>query len=337
MRTLKKIIAIIVALSLSCMITFSSSAHVVLNGILQGNNANGWVVDRFGHLNHSSPPAFPSFTYRISTPNHPQMTNRVENAIASGANAWRSVVDIRAVTSGGTGTVRFTDPWPSDYPSDAVAGVQASSSPGTHYSTFTMHLNPNLAASINSTNMAHEFGHVIGLNDLGIDFDNNNNHMQMWEFNRTNIMYYNNSATATSPTFFDRSGASVVMGRHTTHYWHTTHWVFKSNVNGKVRNMHRSVCDECNGSRSGHVAAACTYNGNGMRCTVCNFSRNGDVNQDGVRNNNDVVMILDIIAGNLRPTWRQYYFADIDGDGRITMNDVQQLQFFLNNMSSILE
>jgi hypothetical protein len=303
----------------------TSSAHPNLNGIIAGENSNGWIQNG-AHLNGTS------FSYRIGDKQN--MDPDIVSAIQNGANAWRFVISINEVTTGGLGVVQFMQSY--NFPNNA-AEARISHTNG-HITSFIIALNPNHQQHLKRREiLAHEFGHVIGLNELGVNLTTLVAIPEL-QYNRVNVMYGSTSMTATGPTPRDRGGAMVITGQHSTHYWHMTHYVSKTTtVVGKVRNMHRSVCDECNGSRSGHVAAACTYNGNGMRCTVCNFSRNGDANQDGRRDMNDWFFITDIAAGRLNPTWRQYYFADIDGDGRITMNDAQQLQFFLNNMSSILE
>lgn len=64
---------------------------------------------------------------------------------------------------------------------------------------------------------------------------------------------------------------------------------------------------------------------------INNYRVVGDVNKDGLINEEDSNLILDISLGKVEPDANMKYRADIDGDGQVTIKDVRQLLNQINN------
>jgi len=60
----------------------------------------------------------------------------------------------------------------------------------------------------------------------------------------------------------------------------------------------------------------------------------GDVNQDGVLDNNDILRMNKIRLGNVEATNWELFAGDLDGDGTITMDDIELLNAFILRKST---
>ena len=127
--------------------------------------------------------------------------------------------------------------------------------------SWTMKINTELP--VTSTTIAHEFGHVIGLNDL---YDSANSNKLMFGYERR---------TANGLTAYDRRGAEVILGEHPkSNTPHNFEYVYYGTTYGIK--FHAKQCSYCYGFQgSGSTLTgygACTY-GAGSVCTVCGTSR----------------------------------------------------------------
>ena len=329
-----KIIALFAALSIIGMMVFTSSAHNSSSSgtlgliVTWGNKSSISFYPEGNHLNGTS------FTYRIASSSH--MTTSVTNAIINGASSWSPEISISRVTSGGLGTVQFS---PSNFfkPNEpARAAVQQNTS--NHVTTYIIHLNPN--ATITDKIMAHEFGHIIGLDDLGDPDRQPSESDLMRNHTRWKIMWYgdNTFAAGPGPTVRDRIGARLITGQLRCNHSNISprYYTQKStSSNGVVRNMHRPNCGTCWGYQLGSVAAAC--NG-GAQCLVCGTNRNGDANRDGRITMDDVQAILSFAAGASSPitTPTAFYIADVNGNGRVEQADALEIMKFLAGNPSMV-
>ncbi|MCL2036841.1 MAG: dockerin type I repeat-containing protein [Oscillospiraceae bacterium] len=188
---------------------------------------------------------------------------------------------------------------------------------------FTISLNPNRISYIDSSTMAHEFGHVIGLDEVGKPETGNSTLVN--NLNVYNIMYYSEARVAKTPTVRDRGGARVATGQHSTHTFFTMSHPSKGAVqpNGIARNNHRNACADCRGLQFGTPISSCiTFNANGT-CALCHTHRGGDVDRNGIYNIADVLEIQKYLAkmNSMINSWETYYLADANGDGSVTIDD----------------
>jgi hypothetical protein len=317
--------ALITILSIMCMLTFTSSTHLTnATGVISWGNTCGWRTMTF-HISGSS------FTYRIISSNN--MTNSIINAINNGASSWSSVMSITRVTSGGTGTVQFENA--NNFGLDWIAYAEPLKESGQHITSYKIALNPNYAGSITSKVMAHEFGHIIGLDDLGKpshgDTPLARNH------NMGNIMWYTDGTLASAPTSRDRAGARVITGAHTSHTFSARYFPQKATLsNGVVRNRHRRACNSCYGWQFGSAIETCS-NYIGGQCSTCHTYRNGNVTRSGRISIDDTLEILKYLSTQTDhniTTSERYYLADANGDGFITIDDVLEINKYLAGLPS---
>ena len=207
-----------------------------------GGEDVGWSIDEGYHTNGTT------ITYSFSSVD-PYLTNALRSCVTSGASKWSGTVSIINKTDGtGTGTIStFYD---SDSTTVAMFCEPTVDSNG-HLTSWQIKM--NRAYTQSAVVLAHEFGHVIGLNDL------------YEEKNSGKLMFCYTNGSATAPTALDKWGAKVITGVHTTHTWG---YKYHSTVSGV--NKHVRYCTECNGLSG--VVRQCTYNANNV-CTGCGTPR----------------------------------------------------------------
>ncbi len=169
----------------------------------------------------------------------------------TGASKWSAVVTFEETSNSSTsGVIKEYDFERTDVLGE-FTNYHANASTG-HLTAWEIHFNSNPGVEITDITVAHELGHVIGLNDLYIDT------------NRNKLMYFRSDSTATAPTALDLWGARVILGLHTSHTFSQYRiW----GVSGATT-YHVQYCSSCNGNKATHQA--CIYGTNG-RCTVCGF------------------------------------------------------------------
>lgn len=221
-------------------------------GTYVGGEDVGWSIDEDYHTNGTT------ITYSFSSVD-PYLTNALKSYVTGGASKWSGTVSIINKTDGtGAGTIS-TFNQPNSYTVAKFCDYSADSN--GHLTSWKIKM--NRAYTQSAIVLAHEFGHVIGLNDL------------YEEKNAGKLMYGVTSGTATAPTALDKWGAKVITGVHTTHTWG---YKYHSTVSGV--NKHVRYCTECNGLTL--IVRQCTYNANNV-CTGCGTPRgaqpyaNGDI------------------------------------------------------------
>ena len=107
-----------------------------------------------------------------------------------------------------------------------------------------------LITEIPAKEIAHEFGHIIGLKDLYASE------------NTGKLIYWHENYIANSPTASDIWGAKVITGQHISHTW--AYKYHSTTTSGN--NRHVNYCTSCNGI--GVAVATCIYNANNV-CRVC--------------------------------------------------------------------
>jgi hypothetical protein len=339
MKLMNKLIAIVTALSVFLAMPLETSAHQIGSGTVLGDNTNGWITMPEAHLNGTH------FTYNIvigGFGNQPFMPAGVIQAILDGANSWAPTITSSHTmsqnnNSGHFGVVRYVSE--SDILPNRAAEARRTTNNSGHAIAFTVALNPRPQHEVHLMRkeiLAHEFGHVIGLNDLGVNLTTFVAIPEL-RYNRVNVMYGSTSMTATGPTLRDRAGARVITGQHphpnVGHSFvraHATGKSFTTMTNGIRFNQHLWHCSLCYAWQSGtNNPVNCTYNSNGI-CVGpngnngCGTRRNGDVTQTGgVYTVHDAMEILQIASGMISPNWTQYYLADVNGDGQVTNADAE--------------
>lgn len=116
-----------------------------------------------------------------------------------------------------------------------------------HYTKWILKINTYYSPT--NAEIAHEFGHIIGLLDL------------VNSKNKNKLMYYERDRTAKAPASIEIAGGRVCVGMHSTHTWK---YKYYGSVAG---NQHREVCTYCGGVHYG-TTQPCRYNAQG-RCVVC--------------------------------------------------------------------
>lgn len=218
--------------------------HSEYGGLYIGGEDVGWSIDESLHTNGTD------ITYSFDTTDS-YLTSIYKNYTTEGASKWSGIVTISNKTDGtGVGTVKTYY----DGNSGTVARFKsAESNIDGHLTTWTIEM--NRAKNISSTTMAHEFGHVIGLNDL---YESQN---------QNKLMYGYSSRTVSSPTSLDIWGAKVIIGVHSSHTWRYKFYDITS-----TGNRHVNYCASCNGV--GINMLKCTYNINNV-CMLCGTPQAG--------------------------------------------------------------
>lgn len=216
----------------------AQSYHAKYKGYYIGGERVGWSIDERLHTNGTT------ITYSFLT-SDPYLTNLYKGFVTTGASRWRGIVNIVNKTDGsGTGKI-------STY-NDPESGVtahfcEARADRAGHLTSWSIKI--NRAYQISATTLSHEFGHVIGLNDL---YDESNNNKLMYGYSNKVVSY---------PTALDKCGAEVITGVHRSHTW--GYQYYSTNSNG---NIHAKYCTICNGLSL--VKEPCTYNANRV-CSKC--------------------------------------------------------------------
>lgn len=200
--------------------TFNSHYYV-------GGEHIGWSLDESNHTNATH------IKFRFSS----SLNSYYRGIVTTGAGIWSNVVSIGEDASG-IGFVKGNNNMGSFTP---ARFVNYSSNSSGHLTSWTIEVNTATNATVTSYDVAHEFGHVIGLNDLYNDM--------------TLLMFGGLGGTATTATAKDRAGAKVILGSHSSHTWSYQY---------KSLGQHYHVCSVCGGKKTQN----CTYNSNGY-CTKC--------------------------------------------------------------------
>ena len=208
-----------------------------------GGNDIGWIINEEAHTNGNY------IKYKFAT----GVPQTVKNIVAGGAAIWTISSPATAeisMDSAGSGTVIMSDALPSD--KAALTQLICETSTG-HQISWIMYINTDsangTATPLTSKKIAHEFGHVIGLMDIG------------GSSNSGKLMYSGSLASA-SLASIEAKGARLILGRHYSHSWE---YVFYQ-TNSSGNNTHRRRCSYCHGIKYNSVEA-CTYSG-GV-CTKC--------------------------------------------------------------------
>lgn len=207
-------------------------------GYYIGGEDVGWSIDEGYHTYGRI------ITYSFSSTDS-YLTSTYQSYVKNGASKWSGVVKITNETDGsGTGLIStFNDPY-----TGVVAMFCNYEADGSGHLT-TWQLQMNRAYTLSAAVLAHEFGHVIGLNDL------------YQSKNSNKLMYGYTNGTATGPTTSDILGAEVIIGVHSSHTWDYKYWTTNS-----LGNVHIKYCTGCQGLTS--TTGACRY-GSGSTCIVC--------------------------------------------------------------------
>lgn len=207
-------------------------------GYYIGGDNVGWSIDEDFHTNGAS------LTYHFSNSDS-YLSSQYKAYVTNGASKWSGTVTITQKSYGsGTGEIcTFYNASSGVYA--AFDDYKANSS--GHLTSWKIMM--NRARALDSTILAHEFGHAIGLNDL------------YGSQSTGKLMYGYISGTATGPTTSDKWGAKVITGVHSTHTWG-----YKYYGTGSDGNYHVKYCTQCRGLSV--VVEKCTYNADNV-CRIC--------------------------------------------------------------------
>ena len=224
-----------------------------------GGEDVGWSIDENYHTNGSN------IYYTLSKDD--DYVAGYKKIITEAAGKWKNLVLIKEGSGSGSGTISTY----SDSTSEIAAqACHLKSDSSGHFTSWEIQI--NRAHTITSASLAHEFGHIIGLNDL-------------YEYYNSNkLMYGREGRTVTAPTSLDIWGAKIIIGQHTTHTWAYKYYSYSGNTT-----YHITYCTDCNGYRASSdkitpIITSCTYtykyyspSGQGINrhlrtCQTCGYS-----------------------------------------------------------------
>lgn len=229
-----------------CVFAHSSSQEGILaksylaqyDGYYIGGEDVGWSIDEGFHTNGTT------ITYSFSSTD-PYLTSAYKSYVTTAANKWKNTVTITNKTDGsGTGLISTFH-----NPNTDIVAVFRNYSANSSGHLIAWQIQMNRAYTQTASILAHEFGHVIGLNDLYASK------------NSGKLMYGFTSGTASSPTSSDKWGAKVITGAHSSHSWG-----YKYHSTISTGNRHVKYCTGCNGLTD--IIANCIYNSSNV-CTIC--------------------------------------------------------------------
>ncbi len=222
-----------------------SYVHPVYGYECIGSEDIGWSVDEKYHSNTVT------IYYFFDNVSNINMQN-----IRAGVQKWIPWVTFQE-SSAGTGRFADYDFERSDINASFKNYAEGTNADTGHISTWEIHLNTNIDVNMNAVIVAHELGHVIGLNDLY------SNH------NQNKLMYYSDASTATAPTELDLWGAKVILGIHNTHSFDEyRYWGKDTNGN----HYHVQYCSDCNGNRATRARCAFSLSDPMKGCITCGYS-----------------------------------------------------------------
>ncbi len=245
---------------LTVLILFSvtASAHTYSQaGILEGEyipkydgyhiggESIGWSIDETLHIGTTS------LQYKFTSEAGYTVAASVKTLVRSAASMWSEVANITESTSA-IGTIFQYN---NSYDGAAAYTELVASASNGHLTSWSMYI--NVADTPTTQTAAHEFGHVIGLNDLYANHNGNK------------LMYHTTASTATSPTSADLWGAKVILGIHTTHSFDEyRYWGKDTNGN----HYHVQYCSDCNGNRATRARCFFSTTDPMKRCITCGYS-----------------------------------------------------------------
>lgn len=193
--------------------SFTSSAHTTSQeGIIKksyiqqyggwyiGGEDIGWSIDESCHAGTAT------IAYRITTETGTTLPSGFAYQVSLGASRWGPTVNITTNTNNASvvGNIYICD---IKDPNTVAQYVAYLSDSNGHLTAWDIQVNTLYIDEITPATIAHEFGHVIGLNDLYDDYNNNK------------IMYGYTSGITPGPVSADIYGAEVITGQHSTHTW----------------------------------------------------------------------------------------------------------------------
>jgi len=204
-----------------------------------GGEPVGWSIDEGYHTNGTI------VTYSFDD-SDAYLTSSLKNTFINGASLWSGVVSFVNSTSG-TGIVSTV------YNSSSVIASfeNYSADSNGHLTHWSIKLNRYYTQTPRI--IAHELGHVIGLNDL------------YSTFNSDKLMFGFSSGSATAPTLQDIWGAKVILGIHTSHSWDYRY----SYTDSSGVKYHVNYCTDCAGI--GLMVNRCVFIGD--TCRICGVNR----------------------------------------------------------------
>lgn len=213
----------------------------IYGGYYIGGENVGWSIDEDYHTNGKRQ------TYRFAA-NFP---DEYKGLVRDAADAWSAVVKFEEDFNNGKCLVETTYVYPID------GGMPYRAKVTGRYADANGHLTScklliNLYYPVEISTVTHEFGHVIGLNDL---YSN---------MNRNKIMFGTyEERTVSTPQSLDIWGAKVITGQHSSHNWGYKYHSFDSNGN-----KHIKYCTQCKGLPHTQVIESCSYDSSG-KCIKC--------------------------------------------------------------------
>ncbi|MBQ4641921.1 MAG: hypothetical protein IJB47_04850 [Oscillospiraceae bacterium] len=216
-----------------------------------GGEDVGWCAYEERHMNETS------MTYSFQDGNAFLLDeNKADTHTA--ASRWSGTVNFQYEEEGGAIEITMINTMPIRYDEDGNEIIVYATTEPTqsgvngHPQKWKITLNYRFNADITPGVIAHEFGHVIGLNDL---YESQNSNK---------LMYYSRTENTHSPTSSDRWGAKVITGQHTSHTWGYKY--HSTTTSGS--NRHVNYCTSCNGFPAQKTISNCIYNANNV-CRLC--------------------------------------------------------------------
>lgn len=221
----------------------------------------GWSANNWKHIDNDY-----AVYYFNNSLSDREITSAERNMVRRGAAMWRAEMGFQFEARTEAYCTGSSNPYMTGYVyatygnTEVTAAVRPKVNQNSYIQSWTLWF--NFDCTVTDSTFAHEFGHILGLNDL------------YFSSNRNKLMYgVEKNRIAVRPSSLDVWAAKVMTCKHTSHSW-TGGYQYIGMTEGV--GYHTKKCSSCGGGALRYVTK-CVYDAS-FACKYCgrvqNFPRN---------------------------------------------------------------